>query len=279
MIFSEFHNDTIDLTIDFYGFEQCTPKYGFGPAIRENYVLHYIESGKGTFYYNGNKTSLEAGDLFLLKPNKLTYYEADEVDPWSYYWIGISGSKSRDYFSLSKIHRDSVLKVPNKSETHTVYLLVKSIIEQNEKLKHSAPSQLHLLGGIYELLFNLATIAPETRHKEVHPSEQLCINCRHIIETSYTSTTLTIQTIADTLNVNRSYLTTIFCDYFNTSPKEYLNQVRMKRAKYLLENTHEPIKFIAFSVGFSDPLYFSKVFKNYFKATPSSFRTKPEKEY
>lgn len=275
MIFSEFQNDTIDLSIDFYGFEQCLPKYGFGPAIRENYVLHYIESGKGTFYYKGTKTQLNAGDLFLLKPNELTYYEADEHDPWSYYWIGISGSKATDYFNLSKINRDAILMTTNKSKTKTIYRLVKSIIEQSEKMQHSVPSQLHLLGGVYELLFNLATIAPEIKHKEIHPSEQLCINCRRIIETTYTSTNLTIQTIADTLNVNRSYLTNIFGNYFKISPKEYLNQVRMKRAKYLLENTQEPIKFIAYSVGFSDPLYFSKAFKQYFKKSPTSFR-KPQ---
>lgn len=272
MIFSEFHNDTIDLTIDFYGFEQCDPKYGFGPAIRENYVLHYIDSGKGTFYYKGQQISLSAGDIFLLKPNELTYYEADADDPWSYYWIGISGSKASEYFNLSSIHNTSFLRSSKESPTNIIYQLMTSIILPNKKQQHSITSHLHLLGTVYELLFKLSTIAPNPLQKASNPSEQLCLRCRKIIDTTYTSSTLSIQHIADTLSVNRSYLTTIFTEYFHTSPKEYLNQVRMRRAKYLLEHTQEPIKFIAYSVGFLDPLYFSKAFKTYYKISPSQFR-------
>jgi len=46
----------------------------------------------------------------------------------------------------------------------------------------------------------------------------------------------------------------------------------MHRAKQLLKSTREPVQFIAYSVGFSDPLYFSKAFKKYFGFSPSSFR-------
>ena len=49
----------------------------------------------------------------------------------------------------------------------------------------------------------------------------------------------------------------------------------MYRAKQLLENTQESIKVIAYSVGFSDPLHFSKAYKQYFNQTPTQTR----KEY
>lgn len=271
MIFSEFNNDTIDLTIDFFGFEQCAPRYGFGPAIRENYILHYIKSGKGKFYYKDESISLEAGDLFLLKPNELTYYQADEEDPWSYYWVGISGSKSEDYFKLSKIYFECFLKSSPKNPTEIILQTFSSIIDDTDyKINNSTTEQLKLLANVYNLLFQLSDFAPQVQYQNA--TEQLCLNCRHIIDKNYNSDSLSIQEIADQLNVNRSYLTTIFNQKFKISPKEYLNQVRMKRARYLLESTYEPIKFIAYSVGFSDSLYFSKAFKHFYQVSPRDLR-------
>ncbi|VSP06067.1 Msm operon regulatory protein [Streptococcus pneumoniae] len=42
LVFSEYQTGTIDLALSFYGYEECTPNYSFGPAIRDTYVLHYI---------------------------------------------------------------------------------------------------------------------------------------------------------------------------------------------------------------------------------------------
>ncbi len=89
LVFSEYQTGTIDLSLSFYGYEECTPNYSFGPAIRDTYVLHYITKGKGQFHYKGKIVDLKAGDFFLLKPDELTFYQADSQDPWAYYWLGI----------------------------------------------------------------------------------------------------------------------------------------------------------------------------------------------
>lgn len=50
-----------DLFVCFCGYAQCEPLHAFGPAVRPNYILHYIIDGKG-FYQTGNhKFFLEAG--------------------------------------------------------------------------------------------------------------------------------------------------------------------------------------------------------------------------
>ena len=95
-----------------------------------------------------------------------------------------------------------------------------------------------------------------------------------MIETHYNKDHLSIQEIADDLNVHRSYLTTVFKEFHQISPKEFLHSVRMQRAQQLLTNTDESIKIVAYSVGFSDPLYFSKAFKAYSQLTPSQYRSK-----
>ena len=103
LVFSEYQTGTIDLSLSFYGYEECTPSYSFGPAIRDTYVLHYITKGQGTFHYKGKIVDLKEGDFFLLKPEELTFYQADSKEPWAYYWLGITGGKAPDYFALSQI--------------------------------------------------------------------------------------------------------------------------------------------------------------------------------
>lgn len=89
LVFSEYQTDTIDLALDFYGYEDCPKNYEFGPSVRDNFVLHFITKGKGVFHINKNEIHLEAGDLFLLPKNMVTYYQADAEDPCPITGLGL----------------------------------------------------------------------------------------------------------------------------------------------------------------------------------------------
>ena len=86
-----------DLYLCFCGYESCQPLHSYGPAVRPNYVIHYIISGKGTFTIGNRTYRLTAGQGFFLMPNVRTYYEADADDPWTYLWIGFDGEKAASY--------------------------------------------------------------------------------------------------------------------------------------------------------------------------------------
>jgi len=57
------------------------------------------------------------------------------------------------------------------------------------------------------------------------------------------------------------------------SPSEYIRSIRLKRARTLLKNRNNNISEVAYSVGFSNPKYFSTSFKKYFGQSPSAFVT------
>lgn len=80
-------------------------------------------------------------------------------------------------------------------------------------------------------------------------------------------------TIADTAlaaGVSSRYLRKLFDRYLNTSPQEYLTQVRVNRAIELLRNTELSVKEVSFSCGFRSPQYFSRVFKRQTGRLPKS---------
>lgn len=270
LIFSELETGTLDLRLDFYGYEDCLPDQFFGPAIRENYVLHYITEGKGFLEYKDQKIPLQKGDIFLLIPGEVTYYFADNQTPWSYYWLGISGIKAQEYFNLSSIHDTAYLRSPH---TKALGNFIGTIIKDAERLDESKASQLHVISQLFELMHQLNALSPNLDQETISPSQKLYREAKHLIDIGYNSQDISIQYIADKLGVHRSYLSSIFKDFHKISPKEYLLEVRMNRAKELLETTNQPIKIIAYSVGYLDPLHFSKAFRQYYDCSPSQYRT------
>ena len=270
LIFSELETGTLDLRLDFYGYEDCLPDQFFGPAIRENYVLHYITKGKGYLEYRKQKIPLQKGDIFLLIPGEVTYYFADNQTPWSYYWLGISGIKAQEYFNLSSFHDTAYLRSPH---TKALGKFIGTIVKDTEKLDESKASQLHVISQLFELMHQLNALSPNLDQETISPSCKLYREAKHLIDIGYNSQDISIQKIADELGVHRSYLSSIFKDFHKISPKEYLLEVRMNRAKELLKTTDQPIKIIAYSVGYLDPLHFSKAFRQYYDCSPSQCRT------
>lgn len=74
------------------------------------------------------------------------------------------------------------------------------------------------------------------------------------------------------MNLHPNYLSKIFRDSFDMTPKQYLMQLKMSKAAYLLSTMDMPISAIAASLGFDDQLTFSKAFKQYYGSSPSEYR-------
>ena len=85
-------------------------------------------------------------------------------------------------------------------------------------------------------------------------------------------TDLSLKTFAKYLNVNASYLSTLFSKEVGTPLSEYVNQARIFHAKKLLLGTNLPIKLISEQCGFSDTHYFNRVFRKIEGVTPNVYR-------
>lgn len=86
------------------------------------------------------------------------------------------------------------------------------------------------------------------------------------------STDLSLKTFAKYLNINASYLSTLFSKEVGIPLSEYVNNSRIFHAKKLLLGTDLPIKSIAEQCGFSDTHYFSRVFRKIENISPNEYR-------
>lgn len=81
-----------------------------------------------------------------------------------------------------------------------------------------------------------------------------------------------IQDIANNFFISRSELFYIFKKYTNTTIIEYLNTIRINKAKELLKNTDYTITEISQLVGYDSLQYFSRIFRKNIGSSPSEFR-------
>jgi len=83
---------------------------------------------------------------------------------------------------------------------------------------------------------------------------------------------LTLSTLAKHLNVNASYLSTLFRKETGQTLTEYVNTKRIQHALFLLNSTNMQIQTVAQHCGIPDINYFTKIFKKHVGMTPSDYR-------
>ena len=81
-----------------------------------------------------------------------------------------------------------------------------------------------------------------------------------------------LQDVAKSFGIHPNYLTRIFHEKYGVSPKQYILDLKLKKARRLLTTTELSVSVIASSLGFDDQLAFSKIFKKEFSTSPSEFR-------
>ena len=84
---------------------------------------------------------------------------------------------------------------------------------------------------------------------------------------------LTVEELAKLASMSVATFKRAFKKEFNSSPIHYINTKKLKQAKELLSLPHLTISDIAYQVGFNDPLYFSRFFKQKEGVSPSDFRS------
>ena len=72
------------------------------------------------------------------------------------------------------------------------------------------------------------------------------------------------------MNISAAHAGALFKRAFGLAPVAYRNRLRLSRAREFLVSSTANVSETAFAVGFSDPLYFSRVFHKTFGVTPSS---------
>ena len=160
-----------ELHVVFCGMEECPSNYYYGPSVRTHYLIHYCLSGKGKYHVNGKIYEIGKGDAFLIMPNVITYYQADNDNPWTYVWIGFDGTKAKPY--LSRCNLDSNNLVIHSDNINELKEIVISMLNHN-KLSYS--NEFFIQGKLFEFFSYLSKSADVPYKKEKSKDNNLYVN-------------------------------------------------------------------------------------------------------
>lgn len=245
------------LSVYYCGYEKCENSHDFGPAVRRQYLLHYVIAGKGRYTVGGKTYGVSAGQAFLIKPGELTYYKADDVSPWEYRWVAFDGIDARDIINRIGLSEEYVITTPQPREFES------SLIEIMEEF--DSGSEFRILSCFYRAMAQLERRAGPSTFEDEYLQKAV-----YYIQNNY-SYRVKISDIARYVGIDRTYLYKIFIKAEKISPKQYLMMVRINAAKNMLRAKSYSVGEIALSCGFIDSPSFCNSFKKVTGVTPRQF--------
>ena len=262
--FQDTLRENAGLSVYSTGYEQCDSNHSWGPAIRDHYIIHYVVSGKGTLRYNQQTYTIEPGQLFIIYPSQVAAYQADASQPWKYNWVGFNGTDAGRLVKMTGLSPDHpVIQSDDPDKTRS---LLRHIADAGD---NTAAADAEMAGCLYLLLAHL--IRMNSRHPAGNPHQTYVSNALRYIQYNYAND-IGVSDIAQYVGISRSQLYRAFLQDFGVSPHNYLQTYRINEACGLLHDPVFSVAEVAGSVGFNDPLYFSRVFKSIKGITPSEYQ-------
>jgi len=251
-----------NLSIYYCGMEECKPGHSFGPAIRPHYLMHFVLRGKGIYQVKGKEFKVNKGEAFLIRPQDVTYYEADLEDPWEYVWIAFDGEEADAILEEYQLLEDKFICQIDESKDSAFYLrkIAEAFLNRYDERE--------LMGYFYLII---SSIKKEKSEQKRDYDKSYLDKAISYIRYNY-SYNINVSDIARHVGIERTYLYKIFMRYQKMSPKQYLTRYRLLAAKDMLGNTKYTITEIALSCGFHNSSMFSKSFQKEEKISPSQFR-------
>jgi hypothetical protein len=108
---------------------------------------------------------------------------------------------------------------------------------------------------------------------DVKNETELIQNTKRFIEENY-SERLTLEDIANEVHVNKAYLSRTFKAQTGENLFEYINRLKIKKAKIYIKKYNKKIYEVAQLLGFEDTAYFSRIFKKYEGISPKEYEKK-----
>lgn len=236
------------------------------PEGRNDYQLIYVSQGKGHFVLNGVETIVPKGNMVLYRPKEPQVYHYYATDKTEVYWVHFTGCDVEKFLTRYHIAENgNVFYCGASPDYPDIY---------NQMIKEL---QLKRAGheDLLTLLFNHMLIFINRYIKEEQKAGSDMINeierALHYFKQNFNKE-ISVQSYAKEHFMMPDWFIKSFKKIVKITPMKYILSLRISAAKEYLEKTNKNITEISNSVGYDNPLYFSRVFKKYTSLSPTEYK-------
>lgn len=212
-----------------------------------------ILRGNGAFEINNETLSFDTGELhFAFSGESFSIKQHQNTE---YIYIGFSGDRADELLNRFSINAE---RRCFESFDGLIPFWSESLARANEQTIDLAAESM--------LLYTFSRLFPVSTQQN-----DLVAKIVAITEDQFTDHELSISTVAKQLSYNPKYLSHAFKSKMGVSYSDYLTSIRIKYAISLFNRGIDSVKNVALLSGFSDPLYFSTVFKKQIGLSPVNY--------
>lgn len=231
----------------------------------DSYELRYTLSGKGHLEYDGKKTTLNKGDGYWIDCRKPHYYYAS-AEGWTSTVFHINGTMVKQLYEEYISDGNIIFRF---KDIPSFEMLQHQVLLATQK---TAPYIEYRVSCLIHLLLTELLTAQRIHSSDFDTDNNaIIISVIDYIREHYTEK-INIDKLAHQFGISRTILYRQFKKYTGFSPSDYILELRMNQAKFLLKNTKASIEEISARTGFHDAAHFSQIFKKRNGYTPMRYR-------
>ncbi len=230
----------------------------------QNHLLMYCTAGSGRVTVDNRSWQVSSGDIILLPPGQGHSYEANPNDPWTIYWAHYGGKRSDAYTALFELERPVA--------TIGIHASLITDFEALFALRQGGFSRRDLLHIACQLKQTLTGFAATLNRQTAHKGHRIDIEEVHKLMLQHIDRQFDLDALAREASLSKYHFTRKFKALTGHSPIQHFIHLKMQHACLLLDTTRDPVKQVASAVGYSDPYYFSRLFRKVVGSSPKRYR-------
>ncbi|WP_079908793.1 AraC family transcriptional regulator [Paenibacillus sp. 32352] len=250
-------------------------QYGYSKSVlikssyhyHDNYEIYFLISGSSEYFVKDKTYSVSDHNILFIpkgtlhKNNYISRSYERAVINFTEDYIG-----SKFICKLRPLFEQCIYKPQDPERIKKLFFMIGEEMDRNDDLSSDLIKSYfiqllsYFIRNKSEFVYNSSSNANPTIERLVR-----YINANYHLS-------ITLDSASDMLNLSKSHLSRLFLKTTGLGFKEYVQIIRINKAKQMLKGTNHSIRQIAFDCGFNDSNYFSKAFKESTGLSPLQYR-------
>ncbi|MCI5092493.1 MAG: helix-turn-helix domain-containing protein [Phaeodactylibacter sp.] len=242
------------------------------PLFRASYnFLLLFSNGGGQQQVDNKILTLNANDALFIREGHLNGIKS--IDPTTDgYFIYIDNSSIPHIFSDRSLLNRFTFNPKHSISKNDMNWICECCKLLSPHGNNTILAQETYTALIRVIVLKLAENWPANWNKPDRPSE-ITMQFKELLYANFMSNK-DVRFYAETLTVSENYLNRCVKRVTSKPPKQHIHEQIINHSKILLKDQSKDIAQIAFDLNFSDPSYFSRLFKQMTRCTPSQYRSR-----
>ena len=237
-----------------------------GGRCLKNYQLVFIAEGEGRYLDSGGEYKVGPGSLFLVRPGVWHSYAPSKQRGWTEYYVGFQGNVFTRVVLYGFLPDGGGIKQLRDREKMT------SLFDKLLRYADGSGEDLPLLLRSLLMLIVSESVFGNSEQKQEDDYKTTVLTRARAYMEEHISQKINLEQLSAELGVSYPWFRKIFKQQTGVSPMKFLQDLRIRKAKYLLGTSAMSIKSVGLECGFASSEYFCNCFHSETGMTPMEFR-------